>query len=414
MIVDNTRDRNRSGYASRSRSSIVFGKTISGGGGNAAPPLITFNLEMLDLGAGAVSTVPTFAYGSPTATYTRATVAWTKLASGLWASVASGTARSCYFGATTAVGAYCGYFIEGPATQLTTPDASIRDMTDASWVKGATITAAKTATGIDGAANSCTTLTGGAVSATNTAFQTLTAAASSRTYSVWLKRRTGTGTINITQDGGSTYTDITSQINGSTFTRVSLTASVLNAAFGIQVVTSTDAVDVDFNQFEAGSFATSPMATAGAARAADQLSYTLTNNISGGNGACYVEITGTQSATSSGLGIICCGVGRPLFDRLATSTNVSIGDGTSNLDKSALASIFTATRKRASSWGGANMSVTGDGAAPATAAFDGNISATTTIDVGTIAGGSWLYGMLKNIRIYSLTLSDAQIQTLTT
>ena len=89
-----------------------------------------FVLPLLDLGNGAVNTV--LARGTGSATYTRATTAWTKLASGLWRSVASGTARSAYIGLNTAVSAYGGYFAEGAGTQLVTPTASIRDMTDAS------------------------------------------------------------------------------------------------------------------------------------------------------------------------------------------------------------------------------------------------------------------------------------------
>jgi hypothetical protein len=158
--------------------------------GSGASP--SFNLPLLDLGSGAVNTSPVSSLGSGTPTFTRATVAWTKLSSGLWAQVASGTARSYYLGADTTVGAYGGYLPEGAATQLVTPTASIRDMTDASWVK-VTMTAAKTATGIDGVSNSATTLTATAGAAT--ILQTLLAAASSRTYSMFMKRRTGTGTV---------------------------------------------------------------------------------------------------------------------------------------------------------------------------------------------------------------------------
>ena len=116
----------------------------------------SFVLPLADLGAGAVSTTLQVGVGSPT--FTRATTAWTKLASGLWASVASGTPRACYLGANTAIGAYAGYLAEGAATQLVTPTATIRDMTQAQWVK-VTMTTAKTSAGIDGVASSCTRCT---------------------------------------------------------------------------------------------------------------------------------------------------------------------------------------------------------------------------------------------------------------
>ena len=49
--------------------------------------LLTFELLFADLGAGVVSTVE--AINATTPTFTRATVAWTKLSTGLWAEVAS-------------------------------------------------------------------------------------------------------------------------------------------------------------------------------------------------------------------------------------------------------------------------------------------------------------------------------------
>ncbi|MGE9070550.1 hypothetical protein ACQKHG_24715, partial [Escherichia coli] len=63
--------------------------------------------------------------------------------------------------------------------------------------------------------------------------------------------------MRIVQTG--TETDISSQINSLTYTRVQLTTSVLNVAIGFKIDTSGDAIDVDFNQFEAGAFASSPI-----------------------------------------------------------------------------------------------------------------------------------------------------------
>lgn len=144
-----------------------------------------------------------------------------------------------------------GYLPEPAATDLLTARADARDMTTGNWTLGATMTRARTSVGADGVANKATRLTGGAVAATNTILTTITAAASSRTYSVLLKRVTGTGTISICQDG-LTFTDITSQLNSSTFTLVQLNASQLNAQLGIKISTNGDAIDADWNQFSAG------------------------------------------------------------------------------------------------------------------------------------------------------------------
>lgn len=100
------------------------------------------------------------------------------------------------------------------------------DLTQAVWVK-TSATAAKTATGPDGAANSASTLTASA--ANGVALQNIVSASAARSGSVYLKRRTGTGAVTIaigettgselvtngtfasgvtgwTQDGGATIT----------------------------------------------------------------------------------------------------------------------------------------------------------------------------------------------------------------
>jgi hypothetical protein len=309
-----------------------------------------------------------------------------------------------------------GYLAEGAGTQLVTPTASIRDMTNAAWVKGATMTAALTGTGVDGVTNSCSRLTGGAVAATNTAFQTLVAAASSRTYSCYIKRVTGTGTINITQDGGSTYTDITSQINSSTFTRVSLNASVLNAAFGVQIVTSGDVILVDFNQFESGTFATSPMASAGAARNADVLTYPFAGNASASVGSAYAEVSTLWSSTPGVTATaISFGASNELMNCGSGSapTVIRSTDGTTTVTKSSLSSMATAIRKRGLSYGAGGQIITGDGATVATGAFDGDMGS-TAIGVGCRTDGAAQWkGTIRNVRIYSSQLSASQLQAVT-
>ncbi len=385
-----------------------------GGNRNGPFPGPSFFLPLSDAGAGAVNTVPIMAAGGLTATFTRATVAWTKLSSGLWASVASGTARSCYLGQNTAVGDYGGYLAEAAGVQLVTPTATIRDMTQAQWVSGGGgITAAKTATGIDGLANVASTLTAAGVN--GTILQTLTAAASSRTYSAFVRRKTGTGTVTL-KSGGSTL-DITALINSTTYTRVSLTDSTLNTTFGFQINTTADAIEVDFNQFEAGGFATSPMDAAGAARNADVLSYVFAGNADATQGSGYAELS-TVWTTSPANSVMAIGFmngnGAPLMVALSSaSTTTNIHDGTNTVSKTGLTSLTTGVRKRASSWSGSAMQVTGDGAVVATGTFDGNLGSTAiAIGCDTAGARSWS-GTIKNVRIWTQQLTNAQLQALT-
>lgn len=66
---------------------------------------------------------------------------------------------------------------------------------------------------------------------------TVTSAA--KTGGLWLKRKTGTGNIDLTMDGGSTWT--TKSVT-TTWTKFSVTQTLANEDFGIRIVTSGDAV----------------------------------------------------------------------------------------------------------------------------------------------------------------------------
>ncbi len=132
-----------------------------------------------------------------------------------------------------------------------------RDLTNAAWTK-TNVTAAKTATGWDGVANSCTRLT--ATSANGTVSQSITLASSARWQSAWMRRVTGTGAIDFSMDGGTTYTTVYPTTAGG---RVEIpTQTLANPTVVIRIATSGDEIDVDFVQNEADpGQASSPIAT---------------------------------------------------------------------------------------------------------------------------------------------------------
>lgn len=393
----------------------AFRHRLGGSGFVAASP--NFSLPLADAGSGAVDTA--LSAGTGAATFTRATAAASRLSTGLWKlDVASGVARSHYHEFSPGVMTYGGFLPEPAATQLALLP---RDMTNAAWAKGATITVAKTGTGMDGVVNSCSRLTGGAVAATNTVFQTLAAAATSRTYSAWIKRVTGTGVINITQNGGTNYTDVTALINSTTFTQVQLNASVLNAAFGIQVVTSTDVILVDCNQFEAGAVATTPIPAAGT-RNADILTYPFTGNADAAQGAGYAELASLFPATNvSGAAAYAIEFGSSNFGSVlilsntGATTGIVVSDSTTAVSKTGISSMTTGVRKRASSWGASGLAVTGDGAAPGTnATFDGSMGGTlTNIAIGSNGSTGQWFGTLMNVRLWLTPPTDDQLSLLT-
>ncbi|MER9092222.1 hypothetical protein NKI34_14065 [Mesorhizobium sp. M0700] len=148
------------------------------------------------------------------------------------------------------------------------------DLTNAVWVK-TNVTAAKTATGITGVANSATTLT--ATAANGTVLQSVTAGSTQRITYCWIKRRTGTGTVEMTQDNGSTWAAVTVT---SSWARVAIAAATLaNPILGLRIGTSGDAVDVGFFQHVTGiDFTTSPIETfaLSATRTGDNISLLAT------------------------------------------------------------------------------------------------------------------------------------------
>lgn len=135
------------------------------------------------------------------------------------------------------------------------------NFTNAAWTKS-NMTTAKTATGPDNGSNSASTLT--ATAANATALQAITSASSSRISGFWVKRRTGTGNIDLTQDNGTNWTTVTVTAD---WTRVELAAATLtDPTVGIRIVTSGDAVDVFGFQHETGAVLTSTIPTLGSTR----------------------------------------------------------------------------------------------------------------------------------------------------
>lgn len=290
-----------------------------------------------------------------------------------------------------------GYLSEPAGTQLVTPTAAIRLVSDASWVKVGAPTIITT-TGVDGVANACNRIT--ATAGNTTLLQTLVAPATSRTFSVYIRRVTGTGNIELTQNGGGAWTNINGSLIAGQWVRVQLNASILDASFGVRIVTATDTIEMDFMQFEAGPGATSPMATTSASRNPDALSYPATGNINAIIGTSYCEMQPQVQANMTG-GLT--GVGAfPSFG----STQAYMYDGATFLNASAAYAARTSYRY-ACAWGSSTMSIVQNGIAVANAAFDNDIGA-ATFGIGSIsiAGAGHT---TRNVRIYNQKLTDAQL-----
>lgn len=129
------------------------------------------------------------------------------------------------------------------------------DLSQAIWAK-TSVTAALTATGPD--SEPCSTITATADGGTVT--QAITFSGANQTFSAYIKRRTGTGAIYMTANGGTTWTDVSASLVDGKFVRVKVHGEV-NPTVGFKIGTSGDAFDISKATDVPKIFMTSPLAT---------------------------------------------------------------------------------------------------------------------------------------------------------
>ncbi len=160
-----------------------------------------------------------------------------------------------------------GYLVEDARTNLALYSEDFSQA--AVWV-AVNITPTYDQVGPDGAAGTASRLTADA--GNGVILQTIVSASAARVTSCWIKRVTGTGNVDITQDNGTSWkTILTSETGWIPVTSFQATAT--NPIVGIRIVDSGDAVDISMFQHELGTFPSSaiPTAAASATRNRDQL-----------------------------------------------------------------------------------------------------------------------------------------------
>jgi len=304
----------------------------------------------------------------------------------------------------SSAGVYTYNVIGGASGNIEVKSSGFSGVVDNVSVKEAAVQCTQ-ATGLDGIANTATTLT--ATAADAIILQPITLASAARCASAYVKRRTGTGTISFTQDG-TNWTDITSQINSSTWSRVQITSTLANPSTGFKISTSGDAIDVDCAQNEAGAVATSPIITTTAAvtRNADSLTYQTASNIDFAVGTVFCEIS-SYSYLSTRIALEVGASGWSYIHAADANTVWKAYDGTNLAAKSGLSDISTAKRKRVVSWG-TGLKVTGDGLTPASGSFDGSFGTGATMSVGKD-----INGYISSVAIYNYQMTDAELQAIT-
>ncbi len=258
------------------------------------------------------------------------------------------------------------------------------------------------ATGIDGIANTATRLTFDEANAVIKQALSGLGSLAARCTSAYLKLSTPfVGPLSMTQDDGATWTDVTSQLNSSTYVRPKITSVLANPIVGFKSGTAGDVVDIDVVGNESGTVATSPIVTTTAAigRVADSLTYQTASNWSDTAGTAYVCTTpvvysgGAVGSATNGLLLSTSNSGATAYD----GTNSANGPtGTPG-----------ATEKLAVAWGSSAMSVASSGAVGTVGTYDG------AMGLSSIGIGVGAAGYFGDVAVYNYKMTDVELQAIT-
>lgn len=292
-----------------------------------------------------------------------------------------------------------------------------RDLTNAAWTPS-NVTPLKNLVGVDGIANSASRITADANAGTIT--QAITLASSARWQSVFCRRITGTGTLEMSMDGGTTYTDITPASTDWT-RKVLATQTLANPEPRFRIQTSGDAFGIDFVQNEnSGAVETSPIlvTTVAVARALDAVSIPIGRWFNAAAGTLMVEfaspvLTSAGARQIAGLddtttgNIIRLGV-RPggTFNAQVTTATVAQADLTPS------GSIAAAAKKNAIAYA-ANDIVAVSAGGSVVADTSASIPTVTQITLGTLAGATALDGYISKLAYWPVRVPDGQLKAVT-
>jgi hypothetical protein len=151
------------------------------------------------------------------------------------------------------------------------------------------------ANGADGGTNTATRLT--ATGANATILQSITDASAQRVQSVFIRRQTGVGSVQMTQDNGATWTTLT--FTGAFAQKAIPNQTIANPVIGFRIVTNGDAIDVDYVQQAQGTDASSAIATTTVpfTRSAD--AGTVSNPLVAAQGSIGVDFTPLSTIVAS-------------------------------------------------------------------------------------------------------------------
>ena len=275
-----------------------------------------------------------------------------------------------------------------------------RDMTQSSVWTPTNATIALTTTGIDGVANTASTIT--ATSDNASSCQTITKASGQAAFSVYLQRITGTGTIDISLDGGSTSALVATT---SAWTRFNRIQSLANPDVCVIVSTSGDAVAADVAQVEYGNntngFITSPIVTTttSVTRAADAVNLPIPSyNKNSGAFVYSFELGNTGNAVLS-----------TMFG--FNNSGYAMGINNGNFSFAGRSISFSSHYNAVANWGASYSAPAGVFSTVYNGASEGTGSAlantATSVNFGGV-GPTWV----RAFEYWPFSLSTAALQTL--
>ena len=335
--------------------------------------------------------------GTGSLSFTRATTAtYIHPTTGLITSAASGQLRIESNGA----------LIEGARTNI----ALQSEVLGTTWAASSVTIANDDAVAPDGASTAERLTASGA---NGTLLQSVTGTAAAYTFSIYLKRLTGTGNVDVRADN-TTWSTCT--INASTWTRCPVTATLADNTYapGVRIVTSGDAVYAFGGQMEAGASASSYITTTIAAvtRNVDLLSFSKSGNVSDTAGTIVASVGSTNgTGATSYTGIIMNSATQPLS--IYQITKLYSYDGTTELTTE-MGLEQGVHRDVGLKWSGTSRYFGAKGALSAALAFDGNMGFENTLYIGVEGDGQFaLNGHIKNLRIWNRALGDAEMIAVT-
>ena len=351
----------------------------------------------------------------PTLSCTRALGTATQVnSSGLIEAVAANTARFDHLPVSPFTS--LGLLVEEVRTNICLYS---EDLSNAAWVASNVTKGSTSVTAPDGAANTAVRLTASA--ANGTILQTVTSASATRDYSVYMKRVTGTGNIDLTVDGGTTWTTKTLTAD---WTRFDITqAAVTNPQVGVRIVASGDAIDFWGSSLEAGAFPTSYIKTEASSvtRNADVVTVVDVSFYNENAGTLYADfinrVNPTISADRFAVAVASAANNQlALGFRNAGDTIYSIHETASGTDGSSLTetALIDTRYKAAAGYASNDLRTYSNGnAGNAVASVTvpaSNTFTTLTVGASGIGNAEYWNGTIAEIRYYNTRLTDTELE----